>query len=498
MKPQSGDLDPSGTQIGSPVLSNLRLLMHTKSLRFGRPQYVEEASDPQFAWAANGTIHYWSRAAHRLYGHSARNAIGRSVQSLLKVDWPQSLDRVLAGLRSSGFWSGEVQHTTRDGRLLVVESLIKRVVHGAEEMFVESTRSVSDRFAFQVRLDDVMLDIEDQFVSYDRLWRIAFINDAAARYFGKRVDDLIGQCVWDAMPELVRTQYHDDLIRAASEQRELRLSRFNSRSACWMEHFIYPSKSGVSVLTIDTQRKFLQQERPRESEADRDVMAILAHEIKGSLGPIRNGVEFLQRVQSSAPGVTRTVNMLNRQTRQMLFLVNDLLDSHHKTLADLKLNRVTLSLRDLVASSVDDFREAVEKKGLALVHIVDSDPLLCDVDAPRFEQIMRNLLTNACKYTDRGGTLTVKTYRTGMQATIEVQDTGIGIPPEFIASIFDMFARVPQSHRETEGLGIGLALVRVLVQLHAGTVSALSDGPGRGSRFYVQMPLARASFDQMS
>jgi len=329
-------------------------------------------------------------------------------------------------------------------------------------------------------------------VSYDRLWRVAFINEAAARHFGKRVDDLLGKCVWDVMPELVGTQYHDDLIRAATEQRELRVSRFNARSVRWLEHFFYPSKSGVSVLSIETQRKCAHAELPEGEEANRDVMAILAHEIKGSLAPIRNGVEFLQRVETNAPGVTRTVNMLNRQTRQMLFLVNDLLDSHHKTLAELKLNRTPLSLRELVTSSIDDSRDAIEKKGLALVHIVDSDPLMCEVDAPRFEQIMRNLLGNACKYTDRGGRVTVKTYRNDMHATIEVQDTGIGIPPEFIGSIFDMFARVPQQHRATEGLGIGLALVRVLVQLHGGTVSASSEGPGQGCRFFVQIPLSRS------
>jgi signal transduction histidine kinase len=170
-------------------------------------------------------------------------------------------------------------------------------------------------------------------------------------------------------------------------------------------------------------------------------------------------------------------------------LVNDLLDSHRKTLAELQLNRTPLSLRDLVREALEDSRQDIDKKGLALVHVLDKDPLMCDVDAGRIEQVMRNLLTNACKYTDRGGTVTVRTYRTGMQAIIDVQDTGIGIPQEFLSSIFEMFARVPQAHRAAEGLGIGLALVRVLVELHGGTVTAFSEGSGRGSRFCIHLPL---------
>jgi PAS domain S-box-containing protein len=489
MKPQSGDRDSIHVRIGSPMMSSILSLMHTKSLRFGRPHYVEEASDPQFAWQADGKIHYWSRAAQRLYGHSARQAVGRRVQTLLKVDWPQSFDHILADLRRDGSWNGEVQHRARDGRLLVVESLIKRVVDDAAEMFVESTRSVTDTSASRVRLDDIMLDIDDQFVSYDRLWRIVFINDAAAHHFGRRVDELVGKCAWDVMPELVGTQYYEDLNRAATEQRELRVNHFSSRSSRWLQHSIYPSKSGVSVLTIETQRKSAQSERDQEDASNQDIMAILAHEIKGSLAPIRNGVEFLQRIETNAPGVTRTVNMLSRQTRQMLFLVNDLLDSHRKTLAELQLNRTPLSLRDLVREALEDSRQDIDKKGLALVHVLDKDPLMCDVDAGRIEQVMRNLLTNACKYTDRGGTVTVRTYRTGMQAIIDVQDTGIGIPQEFLSSIFEMFARVPQAHRAAEGLGIGLALVRVLVELHGGTVTAFSEGSGRGSRFCIHLPL---------
>jgi PAS domain S-box-containing protein len=482
-----------------PVLSTVRLYS-SRDARVKRPGYVEDASDAQFAWNAQGEIRYWSRAAHKLYGYSERQAVGQQVQRLLQVDWNQPFDSVLATLREQGRWDGELRHRARGGRMLVVESMIRRVNTGHGEMFVESTRNIGDPQLRSRSLNDVMFDIDDQITTFDRFWHFTYVNDAAAKYLDKSADELIGRSVWEMCPELVGTEFYEAMHRAATEQVVVKLMRHCGRSSRWLEQHIYPSASGVTLLAFELNSRSAPVEEDVAVEETShvpigrdDMVAIVAHELRGSLAPLGSGVEFLKRVEHDSEAVRNTVGMLERQTRHMLSLLDDLIDSHRLCLDEMKLQLAPSDVTPLVSAAVEDTRRMIESRGLTTEVIHADGPMIVALDAGRFEQIMRNLLNNAAKFTDAGGRITVRTSCEAGQAVIEIADTGVGIPAEELTHIFQMFKQLPQHQlRSARGLGIGLALVRTLVQLHGGSIAATSDGPGKGSRFTFRLPLHRA------
>jgi signal transduction histidine kinase len=229
-------------------------------------------------------------------------------------------------------------------------------------------------------------------------------------------------------------------------------------------------------------------------EADRrkdEFLAMLAHELRNPLAALRNAVGVLARTRADDLARQRVVAMAERQVRQLTRLVDDLLDVSRITRGKISLQRAPLRLSDAVAEAVDAIRPVADGRGQRLtLHLPSVSPIV-DADALRIAQVMENLLSNASKYTDTGGDIDVRLALDGggRGATIEVRDTGIGLPPGQIDSVFELFTQVDSgAERAQGGLGIGLSLVRRLVELHGGTVAAYSDGPGHGARFVVRLP----------
>ena len=246
------------------------------------------------------------------------------------------------------------------------------------------------------------------------------------------------------------------------------------------------------VLVVD------QTERQRSvdalHEADRrkdEFLAMLAHELRNPLAPMRNAISLLQRTIAADSQAGQAVAMSDRQVTQMTRLVNDLLDVSRITQGKIELRREEINLTDAVADALEVVRPATIERGLRLVvHQPDPSPVI-HADRVRITQIMENLLSNACKYTDAGGCITVDVSQDSDWAIVRVTDTGIGIPANRLTQIFDLFTQVDVAiDRSQGGLGIGLALVRSLVALHAGTVTAFSEGAGKGSTFEVRLPRA--------
>ena len=255
----------------------------------------------------------------------------------------------------------------------------------------------------------------------------------------------------------------------------------------------------VSVCVDMTERKRVEG-MLREADRRKDeFLATLSHELRNPLAPIRNALEVLRRSGADRHLSERAVEILERQVRQLVRLTDDLLDISRITRNRVELRRERIDLRAAIQSAI----ETIEPLSQAAAHSVVLDlpavPLWVDADFTRLAQAFANLLNNAVKYTDRGGRITISASVDAGDAVVSLNDTGIGIEPALLPTIFDMFVQIEQaSSRVRSGLGIGLALTRRLIELHHGHIEARSGGAGAGTTFIVRLPLTTAPHAQPS
>jgi signal transduction histidine kinase len=256
----------------------------------------------------------------------------------------------------------------------------------------------------------------------------------------------------------------------------------------------------VALVEAVVERCWAHIERVRSTEALREAdrrksefLATLAHELRNPLAPIRNGLE-LMRVGAGKPEVMNRVRtMMERQVGHMVHLINDLLDIARISSGKVVLQLSRTDLQAVVASAVETSLPLIEGAGHELVFDLPPGPVPLDVDTVRMSQVLSNLLSNAAKYTPQKGKITISAATGEGMAAIRVADTGIGIPAESLGTVFEMFTQAPHSIGNARGgLGIGLSLVRHLVTLHGGSVTASSAGLGQGSTFTVCLPLPAA------
>ena len=241
----------------------------------------------------------------------------------------------------------------------------------------------------------------------------------------------------------------------------------------------------------------LRQLASRLSEADNrktEFLATLAHELRNPLAPIRNGLEVLRLAGNNPETVTRVRDMMQRQVSHMTHLVDDLLDVARISNGKVELRKEKAELKSIVTNAVEASLAILEASHHTLVLQIADESLIVDADSVRLVQVLGNLLTNAAKYTPAHGRIALSVSREGQRAVISVADNGIGIPHHAIASLFDMFTQVASGSAHSQGgLGIGLSLVKRLVELHGGTVAATSRGEGQGSTFTIQLPIIQQS-----
>ncbi len=220
-----------------------------------------------------------------------------------------------------------------------------------------------------------------------------------------------------------------------------------------------------------------------------EFLAMLAHELRNPLAPIRNAVEIMRRKVTADPQLTWAREVIERQTGSLMRLVDDLLDVSRITRGKINLSRESLELGTIVARAVETAQPLFEEKRQQLEVEVPASPVRVQGDLTRLTQVLGNILANAAKYTGAGGRIELSARSAGRSAEIRVRDSGIGIPADQMPKIFDLFTQVQRGNEQAPGgLGIGLALVRRLVELHGGTVAAHSEGPGLGSEFIVRLP----------
>lgn len=228
-------------------------------------------------------------------------------------------------------------------------------------------------------------------------------------------------------------------------------------------------------------------------EADRrkdEFLATLAHELRNLLAPVRNAVQVLQIKGPALPELQWARDVIDRQMQGMTRLIDDLLDVSRITRNKLELRRERTELAQVVQGAVETSRPLIEECGHELTVTLPPEPIPLNADVTRLAQVFLNLLNNAAKYTERGGRIDLTAERQGSDVVVSVKDTGIGIPVANLPTIFEMFAQVDGAlSRSQGGLGIGLCLVKRLVEMHGGTIEAKSEGPGKGSEFVVRLPL---------
>jgi len=236
-----------------------------------------------------------------------------------------------------------------------------------------------------------------------------------------------------------------------------------------------------------------QAEELRRANANKSqFLALLSHELRNPLAPLRYGLS-LMKLTPDPQGVAETQAMMDRQVEHLTRLIDDLLDVSRIDRGQLELRRERVALETLVKNGVETARPAIEAKQQELVVRVAHEPRYVDGDAVRLSQVVSNLLNNAAKFSPTGGRIEVVARAEGDDAMISVHDSGIGFPPEESARIFDMFVQLDATRSQAAGgLGIGLTIVRSLVEMHGGRIEAESAGPSRGATFTVRLPLAEA------
>jgi signal transduction histidine kinase len=225
-----------------------------------------------------------------------------------------------------------------------------------------------------------------------------------------------------------------------------------------------------------------------------EFLAMLAHELRNPLAPLRNALEILKRTGAGSEQAQLARQMMERQVRQMVRLVDDLLDVSRITTGKLALRTELCDVSDVIRGAIDTARPLIETHRHALTVELPHDALYVNGDPTRLSQVFSNLLNNAANYTEPGGRVTLRATADDTSVTISVTDNGIGIAPEMLATVFRMFAQADESlERVHGGLGVGLTLAQHLVELHGGSITAHSAGVGKGSEFVVRLPRARAA-----
>ena len=259
---------------------------------------------------------------------------------------------------------------------------------------------------------------------------------------------------------------------------------------------------GVNMDVTDRKRvedelRQSQQELHRRieqlAEGDRrkdEFLAMLAHELRNPLAPIRNAVQILRFKSPVEPELQAARDMIDRQVQQMIRLVDDLLDLARITRNKLQLRKQQIDLEAVLQNAVETARPLIETSNHELTVTLLPRPIYLDADPVRLAQVFANLLTNAAKYSEHGGHIWLTVQVQGSDAVVSVRDTGVGIPKEMLTRVWEIFTQVDQSlERSQGGLGIGLTLVRNLVEMHGGSVEARSEGDGKGSEFIVRLPI---------
>ncbi|HEY1231094.1 MAG TPA: PAS domain S-box protein, partial [Ramlibacter sp.] len=427
--------------------------------------------------------------------------------------WPQEELRRAA---RDGRFEDEGWRVRKDGTRFwanVVITALREPGDGSLTGFAKVTRDLTERRAHEEALREseerfrLLVDsVRDHAIfMLDRDGKVQSWNPAAETIHGQPVDQAIGvrfASFFSAADQeagrpdaiLEQARVHGRTEDEGWRQRHDG-TRFWAKAVVTAVYGRSGEPLGFAVVTQDLSQQRRMQDLERSTRRLNDFIALLAHELRNPLAPIRNGVTLMQLDRSLSPSVVKVRDIIDRQVMQLTRLVDDLLDVSRLTTGKILLRPERVSIGDIVRRSVETVRPLVDARRHTLAVDVPADAeLQVEADPTRLAQVLQNLLVNAAKYTPEGGRIQLSARRAGNDAEVIVQDNGRGIEPEDLDRIFELFAQgetEPGAHPDS-GLGVGLALARQLVRLHGGRMMARSPGAGQGAEFSFRIPLAKA------
>lgn len=495
---------------------------------FGREGFritISSIGDAVIVTDMSGRITSLNTIAQTLTGWCEADALGRNLEEVFCIfneETRASVDNPVTKVLKDGMIVGLANHTiliARGGSERPIDDSAApiRDAEGEIQGVVLVFRDVTDRRRAEQDLIDaksyaesIVDTVREPLLVLGSDLRVGSASRSFCRTFGVEPEDVEGRDFFELaegqweIPALRKAickvlpaanpveDFEVDFVSPAVGRRTLLLS------AAPIDHEGRRADQILVTFQDITKRKetevLLKRQADALKEADTrkdEFLATLAHELRNPLAPIRNSLYIMRLVGDDREAVESSRAVIERQVLHLVRLVDDLLDISRISRNRLELKRELVELAAVIASAVEASRPLAERQGVELSVSPPPESTFLDADPVRLAQVFSNLLNNACKYTERGGHVRLTTAREGGEVSIAVEDDGVGIPAEMLPRIFDMFTQVDRSlERSQGGLGIGLTLVRRLVELHGGSVEAQSDGLGHGSRFIVRLPAA--------
>jgi PAS domain S-box-containing protein len=495
---------------------------------------LSSIGDAVLACDREGRVTFVNPVAAALTGWTQAEALGQAIGNVFRtVDERSGApgEGIVARVLEEGRAVSMANHTallTRDGRAIPIEDSAAPIVDaggavsGVVLVFHDVTEKRRAEMAVRekeeesraraVELEAVLNAIGDGVIVYDREGRTVRSTPAADEILHVPLSERLAP-----VAERAATQYEismedgskvgrEDMIavRAAVKGETVKGSiqriRTGAHDPRWLiisgvPLFVSGKHTGaVLSLTDITERKRAEEALRDADRRKNEFLAVLSHELRNPLAPIRSSVYLLRHAEPGSERARRARDVIERQTEHLTRLVDDLLDVTRIARGKIELRRSPVDLRDVMLRAAEDFRAMIEERGVALRPIVPAEKVWVSADATRITQVAGNLLHNAAKFTRGGDEVTLSLRVAGGEAEIRVRDTGSGIDPALLPHVFDAFVQGERGLARTEGgLGLGLALVKGIAELHGGTVAAESPGSGKGTEFVVRLPLLAAA-----
>jgi PAS domain S-box-containing protein len=512
-------------------LRNLFELLLEKESPTLLKRLLDASVDGLFAFDRDCRIIAWNRAMQRISGLSSEEVWGRKADEVfpfLKTSGPEScLLAALAGTQSvsESHHYGPAASGVFESRYLPLHDEQNAIVGGiavvsditARRQAEDAAHTAYRQLSFHVESSPLAV------IEWDSDFRVSRWSASAERLFGWKAEDVIGKHVneWqfvfadDVDAVALVTNRQREGVEVQGVQRNRNYTREGSILFCeWYNSVLRDDREKlVSVLSLVldvTAREKAEEERAalliRErdarrhaEEADRlkdEFLATLSHELRTPLTSILGWASMIRNGEVEGSSATRAIETIERNARSQARLIDDLLDVSRIITGNLRLDLHPLNLAPIVEAAIDALRPTADVKGIQLRTEFVGGNCLIKGDTNRLRQVIWNLLSNAIKFTQRGGVVVINLQCVGSTVRLAVADTGEGISPEFLPYVFDRFRQAEGSiSRKQGGLGLGLAVVRHLVELHGGAITAESEGLGQGSLFTVELPLAQERRD---
>jgi PAS domain S-box-containing protein len=342
----------------------------------------------------------------------------------------------------------------------------------------------------------VLESIAEGFIALDGDFRLTYVNAAAERIFGVTRQTLLDHPCRESFPDLLEGDLETRYRRAMTQRIHSTFETFVRAAQRWFDVDCYPARDGgLAIYFRDiTERKVALEALQDAARRKDEFLATLAHELRNPLAPIRSGLQIMRLADGDAHAEEQARSMVERQFQQLVRLVDDLFDLSRISRGKIALRKERVELAGIIQSAVETSLPLIEQSQQTLEVTLPPQPIIIEADTTRLAQVFTNLLNNAAKYTESGGTIWLDVQQRSTEVAVTVKDTGMGIPAEMLPHVFDMFTQVDRSlERSRGGLGIGLNIVKQLVRMHRGSVEARSEGNGKGSEFIVRLPILAAA-----